>query len=247
MSKRRRDGAVLKYHKATGEWVPHDYVYYDGYGWLRKDELRVAVNYGVLDGMWEPWLDPQTMNAVDGSNYGCVTMLRTAGRFGRAWGDIVVAPLARKGRKNNVNAFLRLVHRHCGPVTGWSDAIAIRDGICVFGLLLLSYPKARGIDDGETLEVNRLALMSGTPKNIASQLLGRAERIAKAKGFTRLISYTLASEEGVSYSAAGWPLDDHRTTSRQWATPSRRRNLLDEGLPIMEQDKLRWSKILRRV
>ncbi len=55
---------ALKYHAATGEWVPHNYVYYDGYGWLRKDEVGVAVNYGVLDGMWEPWLDPQKMNAV---------------------------------------------------------------------------------------------------------------------------------------------------------------------------------------
>mgnify|MGYP003627283185 FL=1 len=185
--------------------------------------------------------------SVDACNYGLVTMLRTAGRFGQPFGEIVVAPLARAQRKNNVNSFLRLVHRHCGPVTGWSDAVAIRDGICVFGLLLMGYPKARGLDDGETMEVNRMALMSGTPKNIASQLLGRAERIAKAKGFTRLISYTLASEEGRSYAAAGWTLDDHRTKSRQWDTPSRPRNLLDEDLPIMNQDKLRWSKKLRRV
>jgi hypothetical protein len=35
-------------------------------------------------------------------------------------------------------------------------------------------------------------------------MLGRARKIAKALGYSKLISYILHTESGISYKAAGW-------------------------------------------
>lgn len=62
-------------------------------------------------------------------------------------------------------------------------------------------PVARHLDDGWTLEVNRLCT-DGT-RNACSMLYAAAWRAARAMGYKRLIPYILDTESGTSLRAAG--------------------------------------------
>ena len=63
-------------------------------------------------------------------------------------------------------------------------------------------PVSRYLDDGWTLEVNRLCT-DGT-RNACSMLYAAAWRAARAMGYHKLITYILDSENGASLRAAGW-------------------------------------------
>jgi len=130
------------------------------------------------------------------------------------------------------NAFVAQYHRHRGPVVGAKFCIAasLQD---VVGVVIVGRPVARGLDDGVTIEVNRLCT-DGTP-HACSMLYGAAWRAAKSLGYTKLVTYTLASEMGASLRAAGWRVVGE-VKGRSWSTPSRPR--IDTS-PL--QDKLRWE------
>lgn len=81
-------------------------------------------------------------------------------------------------------------------------------------------PVARGWDERVVAEVTRLAT-DGT-RNACSFLYGAARRAALALGFRSVITYTLASESGVSLRAAGFRFV-RVVKGRSWDTPSRRR------------------------
>ncbi len=70
------------------------------------------------------------------------------------------------------------------------------------GVAIVGRPVSRYLDDGATLEVNRLC--STGEKNVCSFLYGAAARAAKALGYQRIITYTLDTEPGTSLRAAGW-------------------------------------------
>ena len=59
---------------------------------------------------------------------------------------------------------------------------------------MVGIPKARLLMDGETLEVTRTCVLEGV-KNANSMLDGACARAAKALGYRRLVTYTLAHEE----------------------------------------------------
>jgi|SRR5690606_38717306 len=67
---------------------------------------------------------------------------------------------------------------------------------------MVGRPVARHLQDGLTLEVNRLCT-DGT-KNVCSKLYSACWRVARELGYRRLITYILESEPGVSLKAAGW-------------------------------------------
>ena len=99
-------------------------------------------------------------------------------------------------------------------------------GVDIHGILravcIVGRPVARHFDDGQTLEVNRTAT-DGT-RNANSMLYGAAARAAFALGYTRLITYTQASESGSSLKAAGWKVIAQREARLGWTTPSRPRS-----------------------
>lgn len=130
------------------------------------------------------------------------------------------------------NAFVEQHHRHRGPVAGAKFCIAASTAEVV-GVVIVGRPVARCIDDGLTLEVNRLCT-DGTP-NACSMLYSAAWRVAKTLGYTRLITYTLVTEAGASLRAAGWRVVS-QVKGRSWSTPSRPR--IDTA---PQQDKLRWE------
>lgn len=98
--------------------------------------------------------------------------------------------------------FVRAHHRHHDAPQGHKFSVACTDGQEVRGVVMVGRPVSRHQDDGLTLEVTRCCT-DGTP-NACSLLYGAAWRAARALGYQRLITYTLAVEGGSSLRAAGW-------------------------------------------
>jgi hypothetical protein len=101
------------------------------------------------------------------------------------------------------NQFVDLHHRHHSPVTGHKFSIAVADETGeIRGVVIVGRPVARNLDDGWTLEVNRLA--TDGARNACSMLYSAAWRASKAMGYRKLVTYILSSETGASLRAANW-------------------------------------------
>lgn len=146
-------------------------------------------------------------------------------------GKLTIVPLSL----SEANAFVALHHRHHKPVVGHKFSVAVIDGdrVRVCGVAIVGRPVARGLDNGLTLEVTRVAT-DGT-KDACSKLYGACRRAAFALGYTKLITYTLASELGTSLRAAGLK-DAGRVKGRSWSCASRPRT---DKHPTV--DKTRWE------
>lgn len=117
--------------------------------------------------------------------------------------DLVITPISL----DEANAFVTKFHRHHKRVAGAKFCVAVsaygvRLAGEVCGVAIVGRPKARHLDNGWTLEVNRCCT-DGT-RNACSMLYGAAWRAAKALGYSRLITYTLPAEGGASLRASGW-------------------------------------------
>jgi len=133
------------------------------------------------------------------------------------------------------SAFIREHHRHHIPPVGWKFGIAVNDGETVRGVITVGRPVARHVDDGWTLEVTRCCT-DGT-RHAPSMLYAAAWRAAKALGYKRLITYTLASESGVTLKASGWR-EIGQVKGRSWSCESRPR--VDKH-PL--EDKRIWEAV----
>ena len=100
------------------------------------------------------------------------------------------------------NAYVEQYHRHHGPVVGHKFSIGLSDGEKIVGVAIVGRPVARHLNDGWTLEVNRLCT-DGT-HNACSMLYAAAWRAARAMGYKRLVTYILDTENGASLRGAGW-------------------------------------------
>ena len=118
------------------------------------------------------------------------------------------------------NAFVAQHHRHHKPAVGHKFSLGAALGDAIVGVVIVGRPVSRMRDDGETLEVTRLAT-DGT-RNACSFLYGAAARAAFALGFKRIGTYILKSEPGSSLRAAGWKLIGERGGG-SWSVPSRPR------------------------
>lgn len=118
------------------------------------------------------------------------------------------------------NAFVAAHHRHHKPVVGHLFSLGAALGDAIVGIAIIGRPVSRFRDDGLTAEVTRLCT-DGT-KNACSFLYGASARAAFALGFKRIGTYILASEPGVSLTAAGWR-KIAETPGRSWSVPSRPR------------------------
>ena len=112
--------------------------------------------------------------------------------------DLVPVTLAE------ANAFVEQKHRHHGKTAGHKFSVAVADTETkeIVGVAIVGRPVSRFLDDGWTLEVNRLCT-DGT-KNACSMLYAAAWRAARAMGYKKLVTYILDSENGTSLKAAGW-------------------------------------------
>lgn len=151
-----------------------------------------------------------------------------------------VAPVAFRDAK----AFVADHHEHCRPPAGWRFGAACWNGPSLVGVVMVGRPVARMIDSSQVVEVNRLCLDRNLPQtlryNASSMLYGHAAREAKRRGFSKIITYVLASESGHSLVAAGWTVDGH-TRGGGWSCPSRPR-----GANTPTEPKTRWARSLGR-
>ncbi len=138
-------------------------------------------------------------------------------------------------KRDEANAFVTKHHRHhkapAGDVFRLGAAV---DGEIV-AVCIVGRPVARMLDDGWTLEVVRLC--STGAHNACSFLYGAAWRAARALGWKKLITYTLAEEGGASLRAVGWKLIGE-AGGGSWSRKSRPR--IDTH-PL--QTKLKWEVI----
>lgn len=125
-------------------------------------------------------------------------------------------------RLRDAAAFVAMWHRHHQPPTGMVFAVGAADDHGVLhAVAIAGRPVARLFDNGQTLEVTRVAT-DGT-RNACSLLYGACRRAASALGYTRLITYTQAGETGASLRAAGWRVIAQRPAHPGWDRPNRPR------------------------
>lgn len=137
----------------------------------------------------------------------------------------------------SANHFVRQHHRHHQPVVGHKFSIGVSDGQALQGVCIVGRPIARHFDDGETLEVTRVAT-TGIP-NANSMLYGAAARVAFGLGYRRLITYTRTDEGGASLKASNWKVVAVRPV-RSWNTSSVSRARVDKSEP---HERLLWEQL----
>lgn len=118
------------------------------------------------------------------------------------------------------NEFVQQLHRHHKPVHRDKFRVGCEVDGRLCGVVQVGRPVSRCLDDGKTLEVVRLCT-DGT-RNACSYLYSAAARVAKDLGYSRIVTYIMESETGVSLKAAGWTIDGV-TKGGSWDCPSRPR------------------------
>ena len=140
-----------------------------------------------------------------------------------------VSPITLK----NANAFVTEHHRHHKAVRGCKFCIGLKtddDKLC--GVAICGRPVSRYLDDGLTLEINRLCT-DGT-HNACSKLYSACVKSARAMGYKMVITYILQSENGASLRASNFKYDGI-AGGKMWTG---KRSGRDNGVP--QELKKRW-------
>jgi hypothetical protein len=145
---------------------------------------------------------------------------------------LTIVPITFAEAKEYVNRH----HRHHRPSIGAKFCLAVADEENeVRGVAMVGRPVSRVLDDGWTVEVNRIAT-DGCP-NACSALYGASWRAARALGYRKCVTYTLPEEGGASLRGAGWKLIGE-AGGGSWSCKSRPRVDLHP-----QQVKFRWEKL----
>ena len=137
---------------------------------------------------------------------------------------------------NAARAWIAATHRHLRrPITGWLFGVEVLDDAGTrIGVACAGRPTARHLQDGTTCEITRVAVVEGHA-NACSFAYGALRRAARALGYTRVVTYTLADQEsGASLRAAGFT-DDGIAGGGEASRPSRPRHPVEQPGP-----KRRW-------
>jgi len=115
--------------------------------------------------------------------------------------------------------------------------------------MVVGTPSARALMQAQphTAEVTRgciLPVRGDLRKNAATKLYAAACEQAKALGYARMVTYTMAEESGHSLIAAGWTMTG-RGKGGSWDKPSRARAERNSKTDITGE-KLRWEKGLTK-
>lgn len=139
-------------------------------------------------------------------------------------------------------------HRHNLPPVTWRFGVAVAGCATgnVFGVGMAGNPMARKlmVADPTLIEIVRCTVTDAP--NACSMIYGALCRAAKALGYRKVITYTLASEPGSSLLAAGFQLVAELPPSRGWDQPSRPRYERDlfGNTRTPEEAKNRWERVL---
>lgn len=140
---------------------------------------------------------------------------------------------------SEANSVVTSYHRHSRPVLSALFAVGCSDGAGLQGVAIVGRPVSRMLQDGETAEVVRVCALPEARKGSCSFLYGACWRAARALGWRRLVTYTLASESGASLRGAGWRVlaELPARGPGAWHGPDRSR----DWQPVYGQLKLRWE------
>ena len=133
--------------------------------------------------------------------------------------------------------FVEQHHTHCRPPLTWRFGHGVSNGGWrLMGVVMVGNPVARAFMGRNLVEVTRLCVRRDTEPMLrdgcCSKLYAAAARSAERAGFSRIISYTTAEEDGASVRAAGWVIRE--------ADGARAR--LAQRPPAAQQ----WQQCLRR-
>ena len=143
-----------------------------------------------------------------------------------------IAPITLR----EANDYVDMFHRHHGATTGCKFAICVRDENEILrGVAICGRPVSRKLDDGYTLEINRVC--TDSTYNACSMLYGTCCRIGKHMGYRDIITYTLQSENGASLKASNFT-NEGTAGGTHWTG---KRN---KGQNIPAEMKTRWRKKL---
>jgi len=124
-------------------------------------------------------------------------------------------------KQDEAKAFVTQNHRHHKAPAGSIFQIGCAEAGEMIGVAMVGRPVSRELDNGWTLEVNRLCVKEGN-KNACSMLYAACWRACKALGYTKCITYILDTEPGTSLNAAGWKCIGKKGGGT-WNTPARPR------------------------
>lgn len=222
-----------------------------------RDALSVVVPSEVQPTETPQWHTPicdacgEPIRSMDDRNAGSYRVRGRLGRIVEKSGD-VASGLHAPGVLREVAVSLRLVpislgqanehvaawHRHNRPVPGAKFSIGAADELGVLhAVAICGRPVARVFDDGDTIEVCRVA--SDGTRNANSMLYGACARAAFALGYRRVITYTQVGEGGASLRAANWKVIAERPARKGWSVPSRPR---DNGKYVSSNRQL-WEAV----
>ena len=146
---------------------------------------------------------------------------------------LTIRPITQKA----AYIWIKESHRHLSPPRG--DVIRaslVDESGAIRAVGVAGRPVARGLDDGLTLEITRIA-SDGTP-NACSMLYGALRRAGLELGYTTFYTYTLPEEGGASLRASGWILDGV-TRGGDWSCKVRKRNPAERP---DQKHRWRWSR-----
>ena len=132
--------------------------------------------------------------------------------------------------------FINKYHRHNKATVGCKFCISCWDDDRLCGVAVCGRPVSRYLDDGETVEINRVCT-DGT-YNACSMLYGASCRVAKEMGYKKAITYTLQSEDGASLKTSNFTFEGE-AGGVHWTG---KRN---KGQDIPHEMKNRWSRQLQ--
>lgn len=113
------------------------------------------------------------------------------------------------------SAFVDAYHRHHKRTVGHKFSIACYLNNQLVGVAVVGRPVSRHLDDGKTLEINRVCVLPGI-KNACSKLYSYCIKMAKKLGYRKIITYTLQSENGASLKASNFTLEMEGAGGTHW-------------------------------
>lgn len=122
-------------------------------------------------------------------------------------------------RLGEARKFVGAHHRHNLPPVGHLFSVGVEDDGELVGVAIAGRPVARHLDDGRTVEITRSCTTGH--RNANSMLYGALIRAARALGYQRVITYTLAEEPGSSLRAVGFTPVEALEARDRWTRPNR--------------------------
>ncbi len=141
--------------------------------------------------------------------------------------------------------FVATHHAHCGPPLMHRFSLGVWNGPWLLvGVVIVANPVACALMGRNLVEAVRVCVRRDTEPMLrdgcCSKLYAAAARAAETAGFSKVISYTRADEDGASIRAAGWTREAE-VPGRGWHSASRRRSNGNNAFVA----KVRWSRTLR--